>query len=100
MLQVYSLMFTYNKTIEGTDTGVRGALCRRLGKHKYAVRAMLRCKDMIIKPEALDIICKNVERRARRCEVKKSSMYDLKETRTNSAQGARCPSSEAQGEVR
>ena len=34
---------------------------------------------MIIKPEALDIICKNIERRARCCEVKKSSVYDLKE---------------------
>ena len=34
---------------------------------------------IIIKLEALDIICKNVERRARRCEVTKSSVYDLKE---------------------
>ena len=40
MLQVYSLMFTYNKIIENTDTGVPAAVCRRLGKHKYAVRAM------------------------------------------------------------
>ena len=34
---------------------------------------------IIIKLEALDIICKNVERRARRCEVTKSSVYDLKD---------------------
>ena len=40
MLQVYSLMFTYNKIIENTDTGVPAAVCKRLGKHKYAVRAM------------------------------------------------------------
>ena len=76
MLQVYSLMFTYNKIIEGTDTGVRAAACRRLGKHN------LRCE--YIKPEALNIICKNVKRsanavNARRCEVKNSSVYDQKE---------------------
>ena len=58
MLQVYSLMFTYNKISRGIDPGVRAAACRRLGKHKYAVNVMLRCED--IKPEALDIICKIV----------------------------------------
>ena len=51
------------------------ATCRRLGKHKYAVNAMLKCED--IKPEALVIICKNVKRSARHSEVKKSSLYDL-----------------------
>ena len=48
MLQVYSLMFIYNKIIEGTDTGICAAAYRRLGKHKYAVNAMLKCED--IKP--------------------------------------------------
>ena len=70
-------MFTCNKIIESTNTGVRAAACTRLGKHKYAFSAMLRWED--IKPEALSIICKNVKRSARRCEVKKSSVYDLKE---------------------
>ena len=54
-------LFTYvyiQLNIEGIDPVVRAAACRRLGKHKYAVDAMLRCED--IKPEALDIICKIV----------------------------------------
>ena len=34
MLQFYSPMFTYNKIIKGTDTGVRTAASRRLDKQK------------------------------------------------------------------
>ena len=66
-------MFIYNKIIEGTDTGICAAACRRLGKHKYAVNALLRCED--IKPVKnighllfVRIVKRNTD--ARRCGVK------------------------------
>ena len=71
MLQFYSPMFTYNKIIKGTDTGVRVAACRRLGKHKYAFNAMPRCENKNLKCWTLFVKMLGARRSARQCEVKK-----------------------------